>query len=131
MLWEPTDSWLVLKVETPALEIASVARMVLPSLNCTSPVGTPLADESCAVKVTVWPKVDGFGELVRVSVVEQMLWVPGDSYAPMSMMQPLPVAFCTRGLPSKSVEMVLAVIARMVCRTLFWPTSIAGDVLFR
>jgi hypothetical protein len=38
--------------------------------NCTVPAGVPALDVTVAVKVTLWPKFDGFAEEVTEVVVE-------------------------------------------------------------
>src|SRR6185436_15181782 len=65
----PTDSPLVVSVATPALSV-TVPNGELPSLNVIVPLGVPAPGAvavTVAVKVTVWPKTDGFG--VEASVV--------------------------------------------------------------
>ena len=42
---------------------------VVPSKNVTVPVGVPEAVDTVAVKVTLWPKVEGFKDEVTVVVV--------------------------------------------------------------
>src|ERR1700680_876630 len=68
MEWIPLASVDVLKVALPA-ERAPVPMIVVPSLNVTVPVGVPEVALTVAVKVTGWPKVDGFNEEARVVVV--------------------------------------------------------------
>jgi hypothetical protein len=43
--------------------------LVAPSKNVTVPVGVPEAVATVAVKVTLWPNVDGFKDEVTVVVV--------------------------------------------------------------
>jgi len=42
--------------------------LVAPSKNVTVPVGVPDVDDTVAVKVTLWPNVDGFKDEVTVVV---------------------------------------------------------------
>jgi hypothetical protein len=44
--------------------------LVVPSKNVTVPVGVPEAVVTVAVKVTLWPKVDGLFDDVTVVVVD-------------------------------------------------------------
>ena len=48
---------------------------VAPSLKVTVPAGVPPVDETVAVKVTVWPKVEGFALEVTAVVVAAGLTV--------------------------------------------------------
>ena len=50
----------VLNVATPpAFKATGAPRFVPLSLNCAVPVGVPAPDVTVAVKVTLWPKLDG------------------------------------------------------------------------
>ncbi len=53
----------VLKVATPpAFKATGAPRFVPLSLNWAVPAGVPALDVTVAVKVTFWPKFDGFTE---------------------------------------------------------------------
>ena len=53
----------VLNVATPlAFKAIGAPRFVPLSLNCAVPLGVPAPDVTVAVKVTLWPKLDGFTE---------------------------------------------------------------------
>src|ERR1022692_1993440 len=62
--------------ENDALPLRSVAQPIVvePSKNETFPAGVPLSDFTQALKVTSWPKTEGFGEAVIVVVVAS--WGP-------------------------------------------------------
>ena len=74
MEWLARDSELVLKVATPP-DSETVPMVLDPSLNTTEPVGVPAPGATAAtvaVKVTLWPKLEGFGEAVRAVVVDAL-----------------------------------------------------------
>src|SRR6266568_6990144 len=53
----------VVNVATPpAFKADGAPRFVPLSLNCAVPLGVPAPDVTVAVKVTLWPKFDGFTE---------------------------------------------------------------------
>jgi hypothetical protein len=55
----------VVSVATPAAFSVTGAPTLSPSaLNCTVPVGTPAADVTAAVKVTLWPEAETTAEEV-------------------------------------------------------------------
>ena len=57
---------------TPPLSVTAEPRFEPPSLNCTVPVGVPVAGATgltVAVNVTDWPKTDGFVDEATVVVV--------------------------------------------------------------
>ena len=61
----------IAKVATPPLSVP-VPRVAPPSLNVTLPVGVPLpgaAAVTVAVKVTDWPKTEGFADDVTAVVL--------------------------------------------------------------
>ena len=64
--WVPAASELVVRVETP-LPIVSVPREVVPSWKVTVPVAP---DVTVAVSVTLAPKVEGFSEEARATVLD-------------------------------------------------------------
>ena len=73
MPWVPTASADVVNVACPKASMATGApRSVPPSVNVTVPVvagppfAGPLVMVTVAVNVTVWPKVEGFGDDVSV-----------------------------------------------------------------
>jgi len=68
IVWLPTESNEVANVALPALKLA-VPNVAAPSRNVTVPVGVPVAGATAltvAVKVTAWPKTDGFTDEVTV-----------------------------------------------------------------
>lgn len=69
MEWLPTARVLVANLATPALRV-EVPIFVVPFLKVTVPVGVP-ENVGCtvAVRVTNWPKADGFGDAVSPVVV--------------------------------------------------------------
>src|SRR5207248_53794 len=63
--WGPGVSVDVWKVAVPVGPRTATPKRVLPSRNCTGPVGTPapgVADWTVAVSVTVWPNSDGLAD---------------------------------------------------------------------
>ena len=53
------------EVAVPLLRVTGEPRLLPPSLNCTVPVGVPElggAAKTVAVKVTAWPKDEGFAD---------------------------------------------------------------------
>ena len=73
----PTDRLELVKVALPPDRLA-VPRVDAPSRKVTVPVGVPAAGATAvtvAVKVTAWPKSDGFTELVTVVVLLPLLTV--------------------------------------------------------
>ena len=65
MLWAPTAKDEVLKAADPLFTVTGAPRLVVPSLNCTVPVGVPEpggTTETVAVKVTGWPNTEGFAD---------------------------------------------------------------------
>ena len=76
MGWVPGVSDEVENVATPLLSIAWADPMFAPlSLNCTVPVLPLTPDETVAVKVTLSPELEGFGEEVTPVVVLALLTV--------------------------------------------------------
>src|SRR5436305_6005694 len=60
----------VVNVATPpAFKADGAPRFVPLSLNCTVPLGVPAPELTVAVKVTLWPKLDGFNEERRAVAV--------------------------------------------------------------
>src|SRR5437667_3474247 len=59
----------VVKMAEPLMS-ALVAKGVAPSLKVTVPLGVPAPPLTVAVKVTDWPKTDGFCEEATLVVVE-------------------------------------------------------------
>ena len=63
-MWLPVESVAVDIDADPELKLA-VPKVVAESRNVTVPVAVPVnCGVTVAVKVTVWPKIDGFNELV-------------------------------------------------------------------
>ena len=71
----PTAREAVVSVAMPKESSAPVPRLVAPSRNVTVPVGMPAGELTVAVKVTGWPKVDGFAEEIAVTVVAPLFTV--------------------------------------------------------
>ena len=65
---EPTGSVDVVKVALPPLSCA-VPSTVVPAVNVTGPVGVTVGDVIVALKVTLWPWVDGFGDEVSFAAL--------------------------------------------------------------
>ena len=83
-MWLPTDSVAVLKVAVPP-DSVPLPILVEPSWKVTVPLGVPapgLTAATVAVKVTLWPKTDGFGvELashgggpVNLNILYALMW---------------------------------------------------------
>ena len=60
MVWDPALSEAVEKVAWAVPSSSPVPRVLPPSENVTVPVGIPLEELTAAVKLTDWPKVEGF-----------------------------------------------------------------------
>ena len=75
MLWLPDASDEVLKVAVATPFRSTVPRVVVPSEKVTVPVGTVGVDEpgattvTVAIRVTVWPRLEGLGDATNVVVV--------------------------------------------------------------
>ena len=68
--WLPMARVEDVKVALPAVTVAALARVVVPSVNFTVPVGTLVPTPVIvAVSVTDWPEVDGLSEDVTAVVV--------------------------------------------------------------
>ena len=71
MVWLPTARALVVKVAAPPERVGAPSGMpVVVSVNCTLPVGVPLAEVTLAVKVTDWLTMLGLELLSSVTAVE-------------------------------------------------------------
>ena len=66
MVWDPTESVVVLIVAVP-LDSIPVPSVVEPSVNVTVPVA--VLGDTAAVRLTDWPKVEGFDDEERSVVV--------------------------------------------------------------
>ena len=76
-MWLPTANAEVVNVATAALSVP-VPMGLPPSRNVTVPVGVPApgaTGETVAVKVTDWPKTDGFADEVTAVVVSALVIV--------------------------------------------------------
>ena len=62
--WEPTERFETERTATPLELSVDEPSVVLPSRNFTVPVGVPDDALTVAVKVTVWLRVEGFGDEV-------------------------------------------------------------------
>jgi len=72
----PTASVVVVRAAVLPVRL-TVATVAAPSLNVTVPVGVPAPGATAAtvaVKVSDWPKTDGFGPVVRATVVVVLAW---------------------------------------------------------
>jgi len=65
---EPDDRADVVRIAVPPL-ICAVPSTVFPAVNVTGPVGLTVGEVILAVNVTVWPRVDGFGDDDKVVVL--------------------------------------------------------------
>ena len=77
--WVATPRLEVVRLALPPLRVA-VPRELEPSLKVTVPVGVPLpgaAAATVAVKVTDWPKTEGFADDVTEVVVASLVTVCG------------------------------------------------------
>src|SRR5204863_3978257 len=113
MVCVPTVSVEVVNVATPlAFKATGTPRFPAPSLNCTVPVGVPAKEVTVAVKVTLWPKSDGFTEEATAVFVAALLLVrlneAGDA-------MPDAVAFTLYGPPA---------VALAVAEMLAWPPAL-------
>ena len=78
-MWFPADRAEVVKVAMPPLSVP-VPIGLPPSRNVTVPVGVPVpgaTGETVAVKVTDWPKTEGFADEVTAVVVSALLTTCG------------------------------------------------------
>src|SRR5712691_5646823 len=71
----PTAREAVVSVAMPEESSVPVPRLAAPSRNVTVPVGMPAGELTVAVKVTGWPKTDGFAEDTRAVVVAGLITV--------------------------------------------------------
>ena len=89
MVCEPTPSVAVVKVATPAAFSVPVPSGVVPSRKVMVPagvVGVGPATPTVAVKVTAWPRVDGFADETTVVVVPKDHFVAAaDEVAPVDL----------------------------------------------
>ena len=75
MVWLPTPSAVVLNDAWPEpFTVTLDAQIVAPSVKVTVPTGTPPLEVVVEVKVTDWPKTEGFGEELAVVAVVYMFW---------------------------------------------------------
>jgi hypothetical protein len=73
----PIASAVVVRLAVPP-ESVPVPMVVTPSLNVTVPVGVPAPGATAAtvaVNVSDWPKTEGFGPVVRATVVVVLAWL--------------------------------------------------------
>src|SRR2546425_12356028 len=71
----PTAREAVVSVAMPEESSVPVPRLAAPSRNVTVPVGVPAGELTVAVRVTGWPKADGFAEETRAAVVAGLFTV--------------------------------------------------------
>src|ERR1035438_1672090 len=75
MVWLPTARAVVLNDARPDPFTGTFdAQTVEPSVKVTVPTGTPPLEVVVEVKVTDWPKTEGFGEELAVVAVVYMFW---------------------------------------------------------
>ena len=91
---DPTDSAAVLILALPPLSVTGPPKLEPSIWNCTVPPGVPAPGAlavTLAVKVTVWPKTDGFCEEVSVVAVLSWLttWLTVFEVLPASLVSPL------------------------------------------
>jgi len=89
--WLPTARVEEVNVALPAVTVTALARVVVPSVNLTVPVGVPLADAMVAVRVTDDPDVDGFAEEVTVVVVDPPVTTCESAVLALLVKPPVPV----------------------------------------
>ena len=65
---EPAGRDEMVRVALPRVSCA-VPSTVFPVVKVTGPAGVTVGDVICAVNVTAWPKMDGFGEDVIVAAL--------------------------------------------------------------
>jgi hypothetical protein len=77
MLWVPVLNELLLRFAFPVLSRLAIPRVVVPSLKRTAPVGLPLLPcvVTVALKVTLWPRALGLGELVSIVTVAALFTI--------------------------------------------------------
>src|SRR5713101_8290866 len=81
MVWLPTVRLDVVNVAWPDASVAPVANMLIPSWNVMVPVGVPdpgEAADTVAVKVTVWPKTEGFAAELTATTLASWATSCGD-----------------------------------------------------
>ena len=91
-MWLPTASDEVASVALPELKLA-VPSVAAPSRNVTVPVGVPVAGATAltvAVKVTNWPKRDGFNDEVTVVELKALatVWVMAEEVLLLKLVSP-------------------------------------------
>jgi hypothetical protein len=99
---EPAVKVAVVNVAWPALKVP-LPIVVAPSRNVIVPVGVPAAAVTVAVKVKLWPAVDGFNEEVRVVLVLAPVATFLNRYAvivPVRGLLPVPVIVEVDSCPS-------------------------------
>ena len=94
MLCAPTPNEEVVNMAEPLLRVAGEPRLFTPSLNCTVPVGFPepgATAETEAVKLTDWPKLDGFSDEMMVVLLLALLTVcvGNEPVLPVKFVSPL------------------------------------------
>lgn len=90
MVWLPAASALVLIMATPearATFVTSTVEVVW-SVKVTVPVGTPLLEETVAVKVSAWPYTEDVGKTVSVVVVGITVCATADEVLPTKEASP-------------------------------------------
>jgi hypothetical protein len=79
--WEPVERFETERAATPLELSVDEPSVVLPSRNFTVPVGVPDDAVTVALKVTVWLRIEGFGdEVSEVDVGIRLLtvWVSAE-----------------------------------------------------
>src|SRR6266853_3289280 len=93
---EPRERELLVRVARP-LERVPVPKVLVPSWNVTVPVGVPVLGETgltVAVKITDWPKTEGWAEEVTaVALVARLtVWVTTSEVLVLKLVSPLKTA---------------------------------------
>src|ERR1017187_10551812 len=115
MVWLPTPSAVVLNDAWPEpFTVTLDAQIVAPSVKVTVPTGTPPLEVVVEVKVTDWPKTEGFGEDVAAVAVAVALPFTTCGAA-------FPLLFPHPAAPVKVAVMVWLPTARAVVLNDAWP----------
>jgi hypothetical protein len=105
--WVPTASVDAEYIAWPLLFSEPLPRVELPSMNVTVPVGVPIppVGVTVAVKVTDWPRVDGFADDATDAVVDDWLttWLNAADVLPAKFVSP-PKTAVIECVPPVSVD---------------------------
>jgi hypothetical protein len=93
IVWLATVSALVVKVALPEVMATVAAKVTVPSLKVTVPVGVPAPGAvaaTVAVNVTVWPKTDGLTVELTVVLLDALLTTCGEAESLPEPLKKLP-----------------------------------------